>query len=106
MNRFDPVPEPGGFDKRARVPGNRWIASNPAANRPRDYWSRFKGDLAAGFHYLCAYSAMYEPVGTVDHFVSWLPVWRVEFRRIEEESTVDRCCRGAGRLLIGRRRRF
>lgn len=28
-------------------------------------------DLAAGFGDLCGYSAMYEPVGTVDHFVSF-----------------------------------
>ena len=45
--------------------------STPDAKRPRDFWSPFKGDLATGFGDLCAYSALYEPVGTVDHFVSW-----------------------------------
>ena len=29
MIHFDPVAAPGGFDNRARVPGNRWIASHP-----------------------------------------------------------------------------
>jgi hypothetical protein len=33
-------------------------------------WSEFKPQLAEAFRSLCAYSAMYEPVGTVDHFVS------------------------------------
>jgi hypothetical protein len=71
MIHFDPVSEPCSFDKRARIPGNRWRAAHPHASRPRDFWSPFKGDLATGFHFLCAYSAMYEAVGTVDHFVSW-----------------------------------
>ena len=71
MIHFDPVPEPRSFDKRARIPGNRWRAAHPHASRPGDFWSPFKGDLATGFHFLCAYSAMYEAVGTVDHFVSW-----------------------------------
>ena len=52
-------------------PGQQWLASNPEAKRPKDFWSPFKGELAQGFHSLCAYSAMFEPVGTVDHFVSW-----------------------------------
>ena len=46
------------------------MAANPDATRPRDYWTPFKTDLARGFRSLCAYSAMHEPVGTVDHFVS------------------------------------
>jgi hypothetical protein len=70
MIRFEPVPEPNGFDERARQPGVRWLAENPNAERPKDYWSAFKSELADGFRKLCAYSAMYEPVGTVDHFVS------------------------------------
>ena len=71
MIKFSPVPEPPAFCRRARVPGNRWLAANPHASRPLDYWSPFKCALAAGFRMLCAYSAMFEPVGTVDHFVSW-----------------------------------
>lgn len=35
-----------------------------------DYWSKFKSDLADGFNNLCGYSVMYEPVGSVDHFLS------------------------------------
>ena len=70
MIRFAPVPEPVDFDERARTPGNEWLAANPGPKRPKDYWTPFKGNLANGFQNLCAYSAMYEPVGTVDHFVS------------------------------------
>ena len=65
MIRFERVDEPGDFDEWARVPGNAWLAANPEG-RPKDYWTRFKGALAEGFRNLCAYSAMYEPVGTVD----------------------------------------
>jgi len=64
-------PEPPNFDAQARQPGNRWLANHPEAKRPRDYWSSFKGDLANGFNYLCGYSAMYEPIGTVDHYLSF-----------------------------------
>jgi hypothetical protein len=70
--RVVPPPEPSGFDADVRQPGNNWLASNPnATSRPPDRWTRFKGVLADGFNNLCAYSAMYEPVGTVDHYVSW-----------------------------------
>ena len=70
MIRFEPVDEPAEFQERARVPGTAWLAANPEARRPKDYWTPFKGVLARGFRDLCAYSAMYEPVGTVDHFTS------------------------------------
>ena len=70
MIRFERVPEPADFDQRARVPGNAWLAAHPGDGRPKDFWTPFKGTLAQGFRNLCAYSAMYEPVGTVDHFVS------------------------------------
>ena len=70
MIRFEPVDEPADFDEQARVPGAAWLAANPDARRPKDYWTPFKGALARGFKDLCAYSAMYEPVGTVDHFTS------------------------------------
>ncbi len=69
MIRFEPVPEPEDFKSKAETPGNAWLANNPTG-RPRDFWSPFKGTLGTGFRNLCAYSAMYEPVGTVDHFVS------------------------------------
>ena len=71
MIRFDPVPEPEDFQERARTPGTTWLADHPDATRPRDYWTPFKGALASAFRNLCAYSAMFEPAGTVDHFVSW-----------------------------------
>jgi hypothetical protein len=67
--RFEPVPKPEGFAERVESRGQAWLAAN-ATGRPRDYWSEFKPQLADGFQSLCAYSAMYEPVGTVDHFVS------------------------------------
>jgi len=68
--RFEPVPEPPDFDEKARQPGLAWLAANPPPKRPRDFWSPFKPNLAEGFHQLCGYSAMYEPVGTFDHFLS------------------------------------
>ncbi len=70
MIRFERVPEPADFREKAKAPGEAWLEANPADERPRDYWTPFKGALADGFRNLCAYSAMYEPVGTVDHFVS------------------------------------
>lgn len=65
--------EPAGFDARCRQKGLQWLADHPKATRkgntrPRDYWSPFKSQLADAFCDLCAYGAMYEPVGTVDHF--------------------------------------
>jgi hypothetical protein len=69
MIRFEPVPEPPEFNTLAATPGKTWLLDNPKG-RPKDYWGPFKQALADGFRNLCAYSAMYEPVGTVDHFVS------------------------------------
>ena len=71
MIRFEPVTEPAEFQEQARAPGTAWLAAHPDAERPRDYWTPFKKSLAQGFRDLCAYSAMYEPVGTVDHYISW-----------------------------------
>lgn len=70
MIGFEPVPEPAAFDAEARQPGQAWLEEHPDAARPKDFWSPFKPQLADGFRKLCGYSAMYEPVGTVDHFVS------------------------------------
>lgn len=66
--------EPGAFDAQCRKRGAQWLVDHPKASRrpgqrPRDFWSPFKPALADAFHGLCAYSAMYEPVGTVDHFL-------------------------------------
>ena len=67
--RFAPVPEPPDFDIQARKPGQAWLATH-SAGRPRDFWTPFKKYLADGFGDLCCYSIMYEPIGTVDHFIS------------------------------------
>lgn len=66
-----PVAEPEQFDELARKPGNEWLAANPQAHRPRDYWSPFREALAQGFANRCGYSAMLEPSGTIDHFCSF-----------------------------------
>lgn len=66
-----PVAEPVEFDTRVRQPGKTWLAQNPEANRPRDYWSLFRDTLAEGFAGRCGYTAMYVPSGTVDHYRSW-----------------------------------
>jgi len=71
MIRFERVPEPRDFSRKARQPGREWLAANPNVRRPRDFWTPFKPQLAEGFRQLCAYSAMYEPVGCIDHFLSW-----------------------------------
>ncbi|MFL9456370.1 MULTISPECIES: AAA family ATPase [Nostocales] len=71
MIPFDFPPEPLDFDKKVRQPGNAWLAKNPDPKKgTRDYWSPFKRSLADGFQDLCAYSVMYEPVGTVEHYLS------------------------------------
>jgi hypothetical protein len=69
--RVEPPPEPPGFDADVRKPGEKWLADNPVLeSRRRAYWSKYREELADGFKNLCAFTAMYEPVGTVDHFVS------------------------------------
>ncbi len=72
-----PPPEPPDFDRRARQPGQTWLDKNlpengklPKGKRPPAKWTPFKSRLAGGFHYRCGYSAMHEPVGTVDHYLS------------------------------------
>ncbi len=70
MKHFDPVPAPQGFLDGAPEHA-AWLENNPGAKRPRDYWSDYRDDLADGFGDLCAYTVMYCPNGTVDHFVSW-----------------------------------
>ena len=71
MIHFERVPKPQGFANQVEEPGAAWLERHPNAKRPKDLWTQFKRPLADGFRSLCAYSAMYEPVGTVDHFVSW-----------------------------------
>lgn len=63
-----PGREPKKFEERCRQRGKAWLRTHPNAKRPRDYWSEFRSELADAAKDLCAYCAMYEPVGTVDHF--------------------------------------
>lgn len=70
MIRVERVPEPDDFGEKARRPGLAWLEQNADAPRPKDLWGPFKSALADGFGMRCGYSAMFEPVGTVDHFVS------------------------------------
>ncbi len=65
-------PEPEDFDAECRQKGLAWLQRNPQGTRkqkrPTNYWSPFRPVLADRFANLCAYGAMHEPVGTVDHF--------------------------------------
>ena len=67
-------PEPANFDADCRQRGRTWLLKNPKAarkvKRPKDFWSPFRPELADRFANLCAYGAMHEPAGTVDHFTS------------------------------------
>lgn len=69
MIRFEPRPKPEGFVERVEQRGAAWLSANAAGRMPA-YWRDFLPKLADAFGSLCAYGAMYEPVGTVDHFVS------------------------------------
>lgn len=71
MIRVACIPEPPEFERAARQKGKDWLARHPDKKRPTDLWSPFKAYLADGFRNLCGYSAMYEPVGTVDHYISF-----------------------------------
>lgn len=71
MIHVAPSPAPAGWDD-ARGAGLAWLEAHPAAARPRDYWSAFRGDLARGFGRRCGYTVAYvELGGTVDHFTPW-----------------------------------
>jgi len=67
--RFEPRPAPEGFAERVAQRGAAWLAAHETGRLP-PYWQEFRHELADAFGSLCAYGAMYEPVGTVDHFVS------------------------------------
>ncbi|MCC6366018.1 MAG: hypothetical protein IT165_21080 [Bryobacterales bacterium] len=94
--------EPAVFDARCRKPGQAWLAQHPEAKRPKDYWSPFKPNLADGFRNLCAYTAMYEPIGTVDHFksLSLHPDLAYEWSNYRYASAwVNSCKSRAGNIL-------
>lgn len=69
MIGVDEVAAPDGWDL-VKSRGLQWLSTHPKPKRPTDLWSPFKPHLAEGFAKLCGYSAMFEPVGTVDHFLS------------------------------------
>ena len=70
MIRFERAPEPEEFDTQVRQPGRVWLENHPLGQRPPEYWAPFKPQLAEGFRSLCGYSVLYEPIGTVDHYLS------------------------------------
>lgn len=70
MKRFQRAPEPADFDEKCRQRGLAWLQSHPTSKQLRDFWSPFKTQLCDAFDQLCGYSCMFEPVGTVDHYLS------------------------------------
>ena len=70
MIRVAPVPEPPDFDAKVRRPGRAWLRQSPALQRPKDLWSPFRHALAVGFAHRCGYTAMFDPAGSVDHYLS------------------------------------
>lgn len=71
MIHFDLQPEPETFEQNCRQRGRDWLRTHANSKRPHDYWTEFKPQLAIAFRDLCAYTTVFEPMGTVDHFVSW-----------------------------------
>ena len=76
MMRFDEVPQPAEWTTAVLEPGSEWLslATNRDAVRPKDLWSPFREALAAGFRQLCAYTVVWTPNGTVDHYIPWAKV--------------------------------
>lgn len=68
MIRFERRPKPAGFED-VEQRGAAWLAIHEDG-RPPAHWLEFRSELADAFGSLCAYGAMFDPVGTVDHFVS------------------------------------
>jgi len=70
MIRFERVPEPEGFEREVRQRGKEWLEAHPDTRRLKPLWLPFRPHLATGFSDLCAYSAMKDLVGCVDHYLS------------------------------------
>jgi hypothetical protein len=70
VKRIDPPIEPELFDEKCRRPGNRWLSSHPDGDPPAKFWRPFTIELCRGFQNRCAYSAMWDLNGTIDHFLS------------------------------------
>ena len=75
MMHFDPVKEHPDWQTKGSLPGLAWLKAHPNAERPYDYWTgkdrKFRCYLRDGFKQLCAYTALWTPNGTVDHFIPW-----------------------------------
>lgn len=77
-----PQPEPAGFDRDVRVPGNAWLAAKsvnltaplPTGIHPHPYWRKCLADLHSGYGGVCAYLAVHVEratgVATADHLVA------------------------------------
>jgi len=62
--------KPKVFDRLVGRPGRAWLRANPGSDDLPDFWKLVRPNLARGFEYRCAYTAMLCLDGTVDHFVS------------------------------------
>jgi hypothetical protein len=89
MIHFERPPQPPKFSERCHQRGNQWLEEHPNVVRPKDYWTEFKPELTDGFSNLCAYTVMYTPNGTVDHYLSWK-----NYRHLAYEWTNYRFCAG------------
>lgn len=66
------VPRPGepeNFHETVRRRGQKWLEQH-AEGRPPSYWREALPELRAAFAIRCAYTAMLDRCGTVDHFVA------------------------------------
>lgn len=77
MKSFTKPEPPADWPVQVVAKGTAWLAqgANASAERPRDYWTgknkRFVRQLAKGFGWLCGYTVMWSPSGTVDHYRPW-----------------------------------
>jgi hypothetical protein len=62
--------KPKVFDRLVGRPGRAWLRANPGSDDLLDLWKLVRPNLARGFKYRCAYTAMLCLDGTVDHFIS------------------------------------
>jgi hypothetical protein len=72
-------PEPADFDQKVRVPGRKFLQTNPNligknAWKNREYWQKSLVDLYDAYNHVCAYTAVWiqsPPQGqrSVDHFI-------------------------------------
>jgi hypothetical protein len=88
MIRVEPTQEPATFDAERRKKGLDWLngiqsgqkltrlallsgttAQKSAVPRPTSYWAAFEQELRDAFAGRCAYSAINEPYGEIDHFI-------------------------------------